>query len=307
MVRRPHAHELLIGMTNDAQFGPTLLFGHGGTAAEIIDDTALGFPPLNMPLAYDMMSRTRVFRLLQGYRGRPAADLDQVALVLIRLAQLVVDFAEIEELDINPLLADSEGVVALDARVRVARTSARATERLVIRPYPRELEESLTTKDGRSLLLRPIRPEDEPPLRAAFATLTSEEMRFRFHVPLKTISHVMAARFTQIDYDRDMVLVLTEPGPAGKTKIFAVVQINADPDNELAEFAILVHHDMTRMGLGTYLMRKIIDLGRKRGLRQIYGEVLAENEVMLKLCNKLGFKQALEPEDHGVVRVTLDL
>ena len=307
MVRRPQAHELLIGMTNDTQFGPTLLFGHGGTAAEVIDDTALALPPLNMRLAYDMMSRTRVFRLLQGYRGHPAANLDQIALVLIRLAQLVVDFAEIEELDINPLLADSEGVVALDARVRVAQTSARPAERLVIQPYPKQLEEPLTDRNGRKLLLRPIRPEDEPSLRAAFATLTSEEMRLRFHVPLKTISHVMAARFTQIDYDRDLVLVLTERGTAGTTQIFGVVQINADPDNEVAEFAILVHHDMTRRGLGTYLMKKIIDLGRQRGLRQIYGEVLADNEVMLKLCKKLGFTQSLEPEDHGVARVTLDL
>jgi len=307
MIYRPHAHELLIGMTEDCQFGPTLLFGHGGTAAEVVADTALGLPPLNMRLAHDMICRTRVFRLLQGYRGSPAAALDQVALVLIRVAQLVIDFAEVRELDINPLLADAEGVLALDARVRLAASSAAPTERLVIRPYPKELEEHLTIGDGRTFLLRPVRPEDEPALQAGFATLTSEEIRLRFLVPLKTLSHLMAARFTQIDYDRDVVLVLTEPGRPGTTRIFAFVQINADPNNERAEYAILVHHEMTGMGLGVYLMRKIIELARQRGLREIYGDVLAENKTMLKLCRALGFKQSWDPEERGVVRVTLKL
>jgi acetyltransferase len=307
MVHRPDAYELLVGMTNDPQFGPVLLFGQGGTAAEVVDDTALALPPLNMRLAHDMMSRTRIYRLLQGYRGRPAAALDQIALVLLRLAQLVIDFAEVEELDINPLLADSESVVALDARVRVAPTSEPAADRLVIRPYPKDLEERLSLGDGRTLLLRPVRPEDEPSLQAIFATLTPEEIRLRFLVPMKTLSHLMGARFTQIDYDREMVLVLTEPGVSVTARIFALVQINADPNNETAEYAILVHHDVTGMGLGIYLMRKIIDLARQRGLREIYGDVLAENTTMLRLCKKLGFKQSRDAENHGLVRVTLTL
>jgi acetyltransferase len=189
----------------------------------------------------------------------------------------------------------------------VAPASVQPTDRLVIRPYPKELEERLSLGDGRTLLLRPIRPEDEPSLQAIFATLTPEEIRLRFLVPMKTLSHVMGARFTQIDYDREMVLVLTETDGSGTARILAFVQINADPDNERAEYAILVHHDMTGMGLGVYLMRKIIDLARQRGLREIYGDVLAENTTMLKLCKKLGFKQSRDIENHGLVRVTLTL
>jgi acetyltransferase len=305
MVRRPGGHELIVGVTEDAQFGPVVLFGHGGTAVEARADRALGLPPLNMRLAHEVMSRTRVFTLLQGYRGRPAANLDEIALTLIRVAQLAIDLPEIAELDVNPLLADEYGVVGLDARIRVAPPPA--SDRLVIRPYPQELEEDVPLGDGRVLLLRPIRPEDEPSLQAAFATLTPDEVRLRFFVPMKTLSHVMAARFTQLDYDREMALVLTEPGIAGRTEIYGVVRITADPDNERAEYAIIVRHDMTGMGLGVLLMRRIIDYARHRGIGEIYGDVLVDNATMLKLCRVLGFRASSVPDEPNLVRVTLAL
>jgi len=307
MVRRPGAFELIIGVTEDPQFGPTILFGQGGTAVEIVKDQALALPPLNMRLAHEAMSRTRIYNLLQGYRGLPAANLDAIALTLIKIAQLVIDISELKELDVNPLLADEYGVIALDARMKVVQAKGSATDRLAIRPYPKTLEEHIPLGDGRTLLLRPIRPEDEPSLQAAFAKLTPEEVHLRFFVPMKTLSHVAAVRFTQLDYDREMGLILTEPGIPGKTDIFGVVNLISDPDNERAEYAIIVRHDMTAMGLGIFLMKRIIEYAGKRGIREIYGDVLHENRQMLKLCSVLGFTESSVPDDPGLVRVTLKL
>jgi acetyltransferase len=307
MVHRPNAFELIVGVSDDAQFGPAILFGQGGTAVEIVDDKALALPPLNMRLAQEVMSRTRIYNQLKGYRGRASVNLDAVALTLIKVSQLVVDLAEVTELDINPLLADEYGVVGLDARVRVAPSEKEGSTRLAIRPYPNELEELVPLGDGRSLLLRPVRPEDEPSLQATFAKLTPEEIRLRFFVPIKTMSHVMAARFTQLDYEREMALILTDPGVAGTTEIYGVIRISADPDNERAEYAVIVRGDMTGMGLGILLMRRIIDYARKRGIGEIFGDVLRENSTMLKLCKVLGFTTAAIPDEPTEVRVTLKL
>jgi acetyltransferase len=307
MVRRPNAHELIVGAIDDVQFGPMILFGHGGVAVEIIDDKALALPPLNMHLAREVMSRTRIFRLLNGYRGRPSADLDAVASVLIKISQLMIDCVEVVELDVNPLFADETGAIALDARIRVAASTVSGAQRLAIRPYPKELEETIALGDGRTLMLRPILPEDEPSLRAGFAKLTPEEIRMRFFVPLKTLSHVMAARFTQLDYDREMALVLTEPGIPGKTEIYGVVRISADPDNERAEYAIVVRGDLTGMGLGLLMMRRIIDYARRRRIGEIFGDVLRENTTMLQICDRLGFSRVMVPDEPNLLRVVLKL
>lgn len=306
MVPRGSAFELIVGATVDPQFGPVILFGHGGTAVELTADTALGLPPLNMHLARELISRTRVAKLLGGYRDVPPADLDAIAMTLIKAAQLVIDFGEIVELDVNPLLASDKGVLALDARIRVAPAAGSPIDRLALRPYPKALEEDVPLGDGRVLLLRPVVPEDEPAFHAGFATLTEDEVRQRFHAPLKTLGHVMAARFTQLDYDREMALILTEHGVPGRTPLYGVVRLMADPDNEQAEYAIIVHRDMTGMGLGVFLMRRIIDYAKSRGIREIWGDVLRENTTMLKLCAALGF--AREPgAEAGVVRVRLRL
>jgi acetyltransferase len=307
MIRRPGAYELIVGVTTDRQFGPMLLFGHGGTAVEVINDRALALPPLNLRLARELMSRTRIHRLLEGYRGQQPANLDAIASTLIRISQLVIDFAEIEELDVNPLLADGYGVIALDVRVRVSAASGPPTARLAIRPYPSELEETIRLHDGRELIVRPVRPEDEPALQDAFAKLTPEEVRLRFFAPIKALSHVQAARLTQIDYDREMALVLAEPGVSGKSEGVGVARIAADPDNERAEFAIIVRHDMTGKGLGTLLMRRIIDYAKQRGIGEMYGDVLRENTTMLRMCQELGFTQTSVPDEPGLVRVVLRL
>jgi acetyltransferase len=307
MVRRPGAHELIVGLSDDPLFGPVLLFGQGGTATEVVADRALGLPPLNLKLADELIRSTRVSRLLAGHRGQEGARLDDLALALVRLSQLAVDFDEVVELDVNPLLAGAFGVLALDARVRVAPPQRRRAERLAIRPYPSELEEEVALGDGRRLLLRPIRPEDEPSLQATFARLTPEEIRLRFFVPLKTMSHVMAARFTQLDYDREMALVLTERGVAGRTEIYGVARLSADPDNEHGEYAIIVRRDMTGMGLGVYLLRRLIDYARGRGLQRLWGDVLIDNATMRRLCQAMGFVESPVADEPGLVRVTLAL
>ncbi|MGE0386566.1 MAG: GNAT family N-acetyltransferase [Gammaproteobacteria bacterium] len=307
MIRRSQAYELIAGIVDDAQFGPVIVFGQGGTAVEVIDDKALGLPPLNMTLARELIGRTRVVRELSGYRDQPPANIAAIAAMLIKLAQLAADLPQVAELDINPLLADAGGVIALDARVRVAPARGQGGDRLAIRPYPKDLESEARLPDGRTFWLRPIRPEDEPALHAAFAELTPEQIRLRFFVPLKKLTHVAAARFTQIDYDREMVLLLTERGAPGATPIHGIVNLICDPDNERGEYAIVVHPELVGHGAGTLLMQRIIDYGRRRGLREIYGDVMAENHRMLAVCEDLGFRRAAHGEDPGIVRVTLAL
>ncbi|MEO5337563.1 MAG: bifunctional acetate--CoA ligase family protein/GNAT family N-acetyltransferase [Magnetospirillum sp. WYHS-4] len=307
MVRRPGAYELIMGVLSDPQFGPIILFGHGGTAVEVIDDKALGLPPLNMRLARELMSNTRIYKQLTGFRGLKAVNLDAVALTLLKISQLVVDVPEISELDINPLLADEWGVVALDARVKVKAAHGSGADRLAIRPYPKDLEQEVPLGDGRLLFLRPVVPEDEPSLQETFARLTPEEIRLRFFVPMQTMSHLQAARFTQIDYDREMALILTERGIPGKTPIYGTVHINADPDLQKAEYAIMVEQEMTGLGLGVFLMRRIIEYAKSRGIGEIHGDVLRENGTMLKLCRALGFTQSNNPDDTSIVKVVLKL
>ncbi len=304
MVRLDDAYELLIGATVDPLFGPVILFGHGGVAAEVIADTALGLLPLNLKLAYEIMARTRVYRQLGGFRHRRAADLDGIALVLVRVAQLAAETAELVEMDINPLIAGPGGVMAADARMRVAAASGEAAARLAICPYPAEL--SLTIEcGGRKMLLRPIRPEDEARLQAFFARLTPEELRLRFMVPRRVFSHAEAARFTQIDYDRDMVLILVEHG--GRGEIAGMVQASLDPDYERAEFGIIVRSDLTGRGLGTRMLAHLCAYLKARGAREVFGEVLAENTAMLSFASRFGLQTSPIPGDRTVVRLSLAL
>ena len=307
MVSRQGTRELIAGMVNDRQFGPVILFGQGGTAVEVLDDIALALPPLNLKLAGELIARTRVHRLLQGYRDVAAADIDDIKLALVRLSHLIVDFPEIEEIDINPILADENGITVLDARVKVVQAATTGAQRLAIRPYPKELEEDIDVGNGRTLLLRPIVPEDEPALQMTFGKLTKEEIRYRFFLPLNFLSHLTAARFSQIDYDRHMALVLTEHGIPGKAEIYAVVRLIEDSDRARAEFAIVVEHSLTGRGLGAYLIQRVIDYARDRGIGEVYGDVLYDNLRMLKLCKKLGFSRLSESGQPGVVRVSLKL
>ncbi len=305
MARRPGAHELILGIVEDRQFGPVVLFGQGGTAVEVIQDKALALPPLNMALARSTMRETRIHRLLEGYRDRPAADLDGIARALIDLAQLAADFQEVAEVDINPLLADAEGVLALDARIKVQAApdpQRRPAWRLAIRPYPKYLEGAATLPDGTPVFVRPIRPEDEAALVEAYAHLTPEDVHMRFFHYMKSLSHETAARLTQIDYNREMALVAVPQDDPGQ--IWGVVRIAADPDNARAEYAVTVRSELKGRGVGYLLMQRILDYARERGIGAVWGDVLADNERMLQMNQELGFDLERHREDPQVIRVT---
>ncbi|SOE01169.1 bifunctional acetate--CoA ligase family protein/GNAT family N-acetyltransferase [Caenispirillum bisanense] len=306
MARRPGAHELIVGMSTDPVFGPVVLFGQGGIAVEVIGDRAVGLPPLNTTLAKELIGRTRVSRLLEGYRGRPPADLESISRTLIQVAQLATDIPEIVELDINPLFADATGVLAIDARMRVERTTQSGPDRLAIRPYPKDLEEVFTMRNGRPVLLRPIRPEDEPNHHAFVAALTPEDIRFRFFGLVQELPHSQMARLTQIDYDREMAFVGVATTETGDDETLGVVRTVTDPDNETAEFSIVVRSNLKGSGLGVRMMEKMIEYCRGRGTRYMVGQVLKENHRMLAFVEHLGFKRTATI-DIDIVEVTLDL
>ncbi|HEX9570096.1 MAG TPA: bifunctional acetate--CoA ligase family protein/GNAT family N-acetyltransferase [Rhodospirillales bacterium] len=306
MADRPGAFELILGVATDPIFGPVILFGHGGTAVEVIGDRAVALPPLNMKLARDLISRTRVSRLLMGYRDRPPVDFDALSMALMRISKLIVDVPEIVELDVNPLLAGANGVLAVDARIRVQPYKGDGAERLAIRPYPEGLEEAFTLRSGRPVLLRPIRPEDEPEHYEFLSRLTPEDIQFRFFGLIGQLPHTQMARYTQIDYDREMAFIATARSDGGKRETLGVVRAITDPDNQEAEFAIVVRSDLKGQGLGFKLMEKIIGYLRDRGTRSLVGQVLQGNVAMLKLAEDIGFKsRSLVGE--GAVEVTLPL
>ena len=305
MARRPGAQELICGVATDAVFGPVIMFGQGGIAVEVIGDHAMSLPPLNMNLAAELISRTRVSRLLEGYRGRPPANKEAIQLALVQLSQLVVDFPEIVELDINPLFADSHGVLALDARM-VVKPAKPGTEHLAIRPYPKELEEWFTLTDGRKAMLRPIRPEDEPNHHVFVSKLTPEDIRFRFFGLVHELPHTEMARLTQIDYDREMAFVAEIDAEDGSKETLGVVRTVTDPDNDKSEFAIVVRSDLKGSGLGKRLLVKMIDYCRSRGTNMIAGQVLKDNPRMLSFVQHLGFMPT-RTIDGDIVEVELDL
>ncbi len=303
MARRAGAFELIAGMSTDPVFGPVLLFGEGGTAVEVVADSAVALPPLNVKLAHELIGETRIWRRLRGYRDRAAVDLDALTTVLLRISQLVVECPEVVELDVNPLLVDADGVLGLDARMRVQRASGAARDRLAIRPYPERLEQVLHV-GGRRMLLRPIRPEDEPQHKAFLDALSPQDVRFRFFGQVREFPHSQLARFTQIDYDREMAFILTETTPDGP-RTLGVVRAVSDPDGQRAEFAIVIDASLKGQGLGRAMLEKMITYCRERGVGQLVGEVLAENEAMLGLAKRLGFRQ--KRIEGGVVAVTLAL
>jgi acetyltransferase len=291
MVRRPNAHELIIGMIDDRQFGPVILFGHGGTAVEVIDDKALALPPLNMKLAIDLISRTQIYKLLSGYRDVAAANIDEIAMTLVRLSHLISDIPTIKELDINPLLADADGVMALDARIKVASAEGSGADRLAIRPYPTELEEDIKLNDDSEYLIRPVVPEDEPFISAAFYE----------------VSELMSARFTQIDYDRQMALVLTDHGAPGTQDIYGVVRLVEGPDRVQAEVVIAIVKPFVGRGMGNALMRHIINYARRRGIKKVRSIAGATDERLLNLYKAHGFSLSDEVDEFDQLQAELNL
>jgi acetyltransferase len=312
MARRPHARELIVGVATDPVFGPVILFGSGGTAVEVIADRAIGLPPLNTVLARDLVSRTRVAKQLAGYRNYPPADMDAVYRTLIRISQLVIDIPEIAELDINPLVANESGVIALDARIKVHAVDKpeAALERLAIRPYPAELEERIVW-EGEDILLRPIKPEDGKQHLEFFHALDPEDVRYRIFTRLRELQPSQLARLTQIDYDREMAFVavreIKNGGSEERAETLGVARAISDPDNVTAEFAVIVRSDLKGHHLGRILMEKLIAYCKSRGTQEIVGEALAHNKRVLDLVSGLGFTVGPMPDGPETMRLSLKL
>ncbi len=304
MVRRPNAHELVLGVTTDAVFGPVVIFGQGGTAVGVTAERAVALPPLNAVLARDLISRTHVSKLLAGYGARPPADIGAVTRTLIQLAQLVADIPEIVEIDINPLVADERGILALDTRMRVAPSNATGVDRFAIRPYPEELEEWILWQ-GRKVLLRPIKPEDGAQHVEFFNALEPEDIRYRVFTHIRELQGSQLARLTQIDYDREMAFIAVSEHEPGRFETLGVVRAVADPDNIAAEFAIIVRSDLKGQGLGPILLEKLIDYCRSRGTRALVGEALADNQRVIGLARRFG--AALTQSEPDIVALRIDV
>jgi acetyltransferase len=309
MIARPHGRELIVGIARDPSFGPVLTFGMGGIAVEVVSDSALALPPLNRVLACDLIDRTRVSRMLGRFRGMPAVDMDRLIDALIRVSELACELPCLRELDINPLLADEQGVIALDARVVVdqcAMVPDVAYSHLVIHPYPKSLERELPLADGARLLLRPIRPEDAEAEQRFIARLSRQTLYLRLHAPVRELSVEQLIRFTQIDYDREMALVAVDPASeAGEIRAIARYAVLAD--GERAEFGITVEDSWQGRGLGSAMMEALEQCGRDRRLSQIFGYVLKENDSMRQFMLARGYVPHREQEDAHVIRFTLPL
>jgi acetyltransferase len=282
-------YELILGLKKDRDFGPVILFGMGGIFAEVLNDHAIAFPPLNRLLARKLIERTKVYRLLQGYRNMPPARLDVLEEILIRLAQLATDFSEIQELDINPLAVMENGFSAIDARVLLAIPDKPSPLHLVISPYPDQYEEHTTTNAGVDIFIRPIRPEDAPLLVDLFETLSPRSIYLRFFTPMKHLPHSMLARFTQIDYDRHIALVALAESESYE-KMLGVARVILGRNLREAEFSVVVSDPWQGKGIGAELLQRCISIARERGIQRVMGTVLAENTQMLALGRKLGFR-----------------
>lgn len=306
-VHRPHAQELIVGASIDRAFGPVILCGQGGTAVEVIADTAIALPPLNRALARELVSRTRIARLLAGFRDHPPARLDALYDVLVALSQMLADLPQLAELDINPLWVDEDGALALDARVRISRTPVGGAERFAILPYPAQWVRAQLW-NGRDIVVRPIRPEDEAQHRRFVESMNAEDLRMRFFSARNELPRSELARLTQIDYDREMAFIAEATDAQGSPETLGVARTVSDPDNIEAEFAIAVRSDLKGQGLGTMLFAQLIEHARERGTERLVGLVLRENTRMLKLSAAMGFKaDPAEPAASGLRRMVLTL
>jgi acetyltransferase len=305
-------YEIILGSSLDPQFGPVILFGLGGQLVEVFKDRALGLPPLNTTLARRMMEKTKIYTALKGVRGRKAVDLVELEQMMVRFSQLVVEQRWIKEIDINPMLASPDRLVALDARVVVHDLSVKEEDlpKLPILPYPSQYVSSWKMKDGKEVLIRPIRPEDEPLIVKFHETLSERTVYLRYLQALKLSQRVAHERLTRIcfnDYDREMALVVeTKDAASGEAKILGVGRLRKIPGSSDGEFAILVSDDFQAQGLGTELVRRLVEVGRQEKLVKIIGDVLQDNVVMRRVCEKLGFTMTGEP-DEPVMKAVLTL
>jgi acetyltransferase len=290
MVERADGRELMIGVVTDNVFGPAVTFGTGGTAVEVLGDRAVGLPPLNAFLAADMIRSTRAAKLLGPFRGMPPADLGALENILLRVSEIVCELPWVGEMDLNPVLADASGAIVLDARVVVTPRlpSARPYDHMAIHPYPIQLVSEWRAPDGTPVTIRPIRPEDAEIERDFVRSLSPESRYLRFMGSVKDLTPAMLARFTQVDYDREMALIAVVSEGAREVQI-GVARYAINADGVSCEFAVVVSERWQGRGLGQHLMLRLIDIARSRGLRTMTGQILARNSRMLELADSLGF------------------
>jgi acetyltransferase len=303
-------YELIIGASPDPQFGPVLLFGTGGTLVEVFKDRYLGLPPLTTTLARRMMERTKIYKALQGVRGRDPVDLAALEALLVRFGQLVADQRWIKEIDINPLFASSTNLIALDARVVLYGPEVTEDElpQLAIRPYPVQYVKTFITKKDLPLTIRPIRPEDEPMMVKFHETLSERSVYLRYFRAFQLDQRVEHERLTRIcfvDYDRDMALVVTRKSQkTGEDEIIAVGRLTKAHGDDEAEFAMLVSDKYQGQGVGTELLIHLLAVGNKEGVKRVVAYLLSENQGMRAICLKLGFRLEREAE---LVKAIIDL
>ena len=288
-------YEILLGAKRDPNFGPVILFGMGGIYTEVLKDRSLGLPPMNRLLARRLMQETKAYSLLQGYRNRPAADMARLEEMIIQLSQLLIDFPEIAELDMNPVLIKDGKPVAVDARILVSPLAVPSSLHLVIGPYPEEDESHMVSVDERRIFVRPVKPEDAPLFTAFFKTLSPTTIYYRFFGALKELNPEMLARFTQIDYDREIALVAIDEDSESDCML-GVARIIGDPDGKTGEFAVLVGDAWQGKGIGSNLLEKCLSIAEMQGFESVHGIVLHENRNMLALGKKLGFDIKKEPD-----------
>jgi acetyltransferase len=313
MVRTTDAYELIVGSSLDPQFGPVLLFGTGGQLVEVFKDRGLALPPLNATLARRMMEQTKIYHALGGVRGRKPVPMAQLEQLLVRFSHLVVEQRWIKEIDINPLLASADGLLALDARVVLHEPGLTEDQlpKLAIRPYPTQYVSDWTTPDGVKVHIRPIRPEDEPLLVAFHGTLGEQTVRMRYFASMQLDARTTHERLTRVcfnDYDRELALVVEcrDPSCAAGRKIVAIGRLSKIPHQDRAEFALLVADAMQGKGLGRELLRRMIDIARTEKLKRLTADILVENRPMQHVCKALGFKITGELGD-ATVQATIEL
>ncbi len=302
-------YELIVGSKKDSLFGPVIMFGLGGIEAEFFKDIAVGLPPLNQVLARRLLEQTKIYKMLsQGFRTRPPVNVRLLEETLVKFSNLLTDFPEITEIDINPLIVTSNAAIALDARIildeEAIQKGIHEYGHLIISPYPTRYVQPWRCRDGRSVLLRPIRPEDELLERELIAGLSEESMRFRFFYLIKDITHEMLTRFCNIDYEREMA-VIGEYTSNGKRRNVGVGRLMIQPGGETGEFAVLVTDDFQGNGLGLKLCDMLIGIAHEKGLKNIYGIVLKDNTKMLGLAKRLGFVTQTYSSDE--MKITLEL
>ena len=310
MVVKRNGRELYVGVTTDELFGPVITFGAGGTMIEVIDDRTVALPPLNLFLARRMIERARSAAVLGEWRGMPKVQIEALEYLLLRVSEMICELPELQELDINPLIIDEDGAAVVDARAvvrKVMSTTDAPYAHLAILPYPNLLTKEFITREGTRCLFRAIRPEDADALQRFARDLSNQARYFRFLSTMAELSPSMLARFTQIDYDREMAIVAVIHDDTGIERIIGVVRYLLNPDAVTSEFALVVADEYQRHGIGSALMKRICEIARERGLKTLTGLVLGSNSNMLKMMNRLGFVEECDADDPDLRQVVMQL